>query len=133
MPTLVSESKTIRRELWTADDFISNKQLPDLPESHIPFAPPLVVEVLSPRTADRDVGPRFAAYEEHGVEEYWVLDPQTQDHRFYRREGDFLTAFAEDEDVVRSSKVAGFWMRRQWLDPERLPDAAVRLEEILAG
>ena len=195
MPTLVSESKTIRRELWTADDFlgwlepgvhadlidgeklmhspvslrhadltnfvdrllaayiekhrpgrlyrevvavrlgsrnvflpdlafISAERLASLPETHIPFAPALVVEVLSPRTADRDVGPKFAAYEEHGVKEYWVLDPQTLDHRFYRREGEILTAFGEDEEIIRSTEVPGFHLRRAWLDPGNLPGVA---------
>jgi Uma2 family endonuclease len=201
MPTLVSESKTIRRELWTAADFLDwlqpgvhadlidgekfmhspvslrhadllnfvdfllrsyiqthslgrlyrevvavklgsrNVFLPDLafipaakldalPDSHIPFAPALVVEVLSPRTADRDVGPKFAAYEEHGVDEYWVLDPQTLDHRFYHREGELLTAFGEDEEIIRSTQVPGFHLRRSWLDPEKLPEVAACLETI---
>jgi Uma2 family endonuclease len=204
MPTIVAESKTIRHELWTADDFLEwlqpgvhadlidgekfmhspvnlrhadltnfidfllrshiekhrlgrlyrevvavrlgsrNVFLPDLafipaaktaglPDSHIPFAPALVVEVLSPRTADRDVGPKFAAYEEHGVDEYWVLDPQTLDHRFYRREGDFLTAFAEDEEIIRSTQVPGFFLKREWLDPEKLPEVAACLEVIEAA
>lgn len=203
MPTLVSESKTIRRELWTAEDFLDwlepgvhadlidgekfmhspvnlrhadltnfvdrllaahiekhrlgrlyrevvavrlgsrNVFLPDLafvpadrlaslPDTHIPFAPALVVEVLSPRTADRDVGPKFAAYEEHGVEEYWVLDPQTLDHRFYRREDGILTAFGEDEEILRSSQVPGFQLRRSWLDPEKLPAVADCLAAIEA-
>ena len=43
---------------------------------NIPFAPTLVVEALSPNTAERDIGPKFAAYEEHGVNEYWILDPE---------------------------------------------------------
>lgn len=203
MPTLVSESKTIRHELWTADDFLDwlepgihadlidgekfmhspvnlrhadltnfvdfllrshiekhrlgklyrevvavrlgsrNVFLPDLafvpaakladlPDSHIPFAPPLVVEVLSPRTADRDVGPKFAAYEESGVNEYWVLDPQTLDHRFYRREGDFLTAFGEEEEIIRSTQVPGFLLHRAWLDPDKLPDVPGCLAQIEA-
>jgi len=110
--------------------FIPADKVAGLPDTHIPFAPALVVEVLSPRTADRDVGPKFAAYEEHGVDEYWVLDPQTLDHRFYRREGEFLTAFAEEEEIVRSTQVPGFFLRRGWLDPEKLPVVAVCLEEI---
>lgn len=204
MPTLVSESRTIRHELWTAEDFLDwlepgihadlidgekfmhspvnlrhanltnfldrllaaylekhrlgrlyrevvavrlgsrNVFLPDLayvpadrladlPDSHIPFAPPLIVEVLSPRTADRDVGPKFAAYEEHGVEEYWVLDPQTLDHRFYHRIDGILTAFGEDEEIIRSTRVPGFFLRRSWLDPENLPNVASCLEEIAGG
>ena len=113
--------------------FVPTARLARLPESHIPFAPPLIVEVLSPRTADRDVGPKFAAYEEHGVDEYWVLDPQTLEHRFYRREGDFLTAFALDEEIIRSTQVPGFFLHRAWLDPENLPDVAACLTAIEAA
>ncbi|TVQ18574.1 MAG: Uma2 family endonuclease, partial [Spirochaetaceae bacterium] len=46
-------------------------------DTHIEGPPDLVVEVLSKRTADRDVGPKFAEYEQHGVTEYWILDPDT--------------------------------------------------------
>ena len=56
-------------------------------DNHVEGAPDVVVEVLSAGTADRDVGPKFAEYEQHGVHEYWVLDPETLAHRFYRREG----------------------------------------------
>ena len=51
-------------------------------DNHLEGAPDLVVEVLSPRTADRDVGPKFAVYQRHGVMEYWVLDPEALAHRF---------------------------------------------------
>ena len=46
-------------------------------DSYIDGAPDLAVEVLNPRTAHRDVGVKFVEYEEHGVREYWVLDPET--------------------------------------------------------
>src|SRR5437588_5519614 len=53
--------------------FFTNEQVLRLAPAHAQFAPSLVVEALSPWSADRDVGPKFAAYEEHGVQEYWVL------------------------------------------------------------
>ena len=37
--------------------------------------PDLVVEILSPGTASRDLGPKKALYEAHGIPEYWVVDP----------------------------------------------------------
>ena len=90
-------------------------------ENHVEGPPDLVVEVLSPRTADRDIGPKFAEYEQHGVIEYWVLDPETLAHRFYRRDGELLVEYAEGAAKIESRVVPGFFVLRDWLDPERLP------------
>ncbi len=38
-------------------------------------APDLIVEILSPSTAGRDVKDKFALYEESGVREYWIVYP----------------------------------------------------------
>jgi len=99
-------------------------------ESHVDGAPDLVVEVLSSRTADRDVGPKFAEYEQHGVTEYWVLDPATLAHRFYRRDGELLVEYADGEDRIESSTVTDFYVMRQWLDPAALPSIAETLKTI---
>ncbi|MFP4483856.1 MAG: Uma2 family endonuclease [Spirochaetaceae bacterium] len=109
-------------------------------ETYLEGPPDLVVEVLSPRTAERDVGPKFAEYEQHGVREYWILDPETLAHRFYRREtlaetgpnapgGEELVEFAHGEAVISSSVVSGFFVRRQWLDPTKLP----KIDDALGG
>ncbi len=113
--------------------YFTPEQVARLLPTHAPFAPTLVVEALSPWSEERDVGPKFAAYEEHGVQEYWVLDPETLAHRFYRREGELLVEFAAGEPEIRAQSVPGFfWVRRAWLNPEALPDVAGCLEAILA-
>ena len=48
----------------------------DIGEKNIPAAPVLVVEVLSPSTRRYDLLLKRAAYEEHGVESYWLVDPK---------------------------------------------------------
>ncbi|GAA4876486.1 Uma2 family endonuclease [Saccharopolyspora cebuensis] len=47
----------------------------DLAEQHLPVAPVLVVEVLSPGSRHYDLGPKKAAYQRIGVTHYWVVDP----------------------------------------------------------
>ena len=96
--------------------------------THVEGPPDLVAEVLSPRTAARDTGQKFAEYEEHGVREYWILDPETLAHRFYRRRDDELVEYANGEDRIGSQVIDGFFVMRSWLDPQRLP----RIEEALA-
>jgi Uma2 family endonuclease len=126
--------KLSSRNVFLPDlSFFTGEQAARLCPTHAPMAPTLVVEALSPWSAERDVGPKFAAYEEHGVQEYWVLDPQTLAHRFYRREGELLVEFAQGADVIRAQSVAGFWLRRAWLNPDALPEVAPCLEEILRG
>jgi Uma2 family endonuclease len=97
--------------------------------THIVEAPDLVVEVLSPRTADRDIGPKFAEYEQHGVREYWILDPETLAHRFYRLAGEELVEYADGTDWIDSTVISGFFLRRSLLDPAALP----RLDEALGS
>ncbi len=63
-------------------------------------APELVVEVLSPSTAKHDRSGKFQAYQQHSVQEYWIVDPvhetievwQLTDERF-----NLLGAFSVDD------------------------------------
>lgn len=38
-------------------------------------APDLIIEILSPSTAEKDAKIKFQLYEEHGVKEYWMVEP----------------------------------------------------------
>ncbi|OQA71638.1 MAG: hypothetical protein BWY32_03857 [bacterium ADurb.Bin243] len=38
-------------------------------------APDLIVEILSPATASKDIKIKFELYERHGVREYWIVHP----------------------------------------------------------
>lgn len=111
--------------------FFTKSQAVRLLETHAPFAPTFVLEALSPSTADRDLRQKFAVYERHNVQEYWILDPQKLEHRFYRREGDLLVEFAENADRIDSTSIPGFWVKRAWLDPVSHPPVARCLAEIL--
>lgn len=44
-------------------------------EKRIIGAPELIVELLSPSTAKYDKREKYAGYEQHGVNEYWIVDP----------------------------------------------------------
>jgi len=129
------ESVAVRlsaRETFMPDlGYFTARQAERLGESHAAFAPMFVAEALSPSTAKNDQGPKFASYELHEVQEYWILDPQKLQHRFYRRAGDMLEEFATSGDKIASTSIQGFWVKRAWLDPEKTPKVTACLKEIM--
>jgi len=119
------------RETFLPDlSFFTKAQAARLGETHVSFAPTLVVEALSPRTAHHDTGRKFAAYELHGVQEYWIVDPEKLQHRFYRRVGDVLEEFSAQDETVRSFALLGLWLKRGWLNPPKLPSVTSCLTAI---
>ena len=122
------------RETFLPDlAFFTKAQASRLAETHAPFPPTFALEALSPSTAHHDTGRKFAAYELHGVQEYWILDPQELDHHFYRRAGDMLAEVAEGSDLIQSTSIPGFWVKRAWLNPANPPAVRACLSEILAS
>ncbi|MEQ8774688.1 MAG: Uma2 family endonuclease [Marinoscillum sp.] len=75
-------------------------------------APDLVVEILSPATASRDLNEKYHLYEEHGVKEYWVVYPGENvleiydliEGRYVSR-GKFVRENAVDSNVLKGLKI----------------------------
>lgn len=112
-------------------EFFEPYQVAQFAEAHIPLAPRFCVEVLSLSTKRNDLGRKFIAYEAHGVEEYWLIDPMAGEHRFFRRAGQMFQEFAVAEERIGSVTIAGFWIKRAWLGPENPPKVGACLGEIL--
>ena len=55
-------------------------------------APDLVIEILSPSTADKDQGVKHELYGRHGVTEYWLVDPIAETVSIHRQRGGVLAA-----------------------------------------
>ena len=54
-------------------------------EENVRGAPDLVIEILSPSTADRDLGYKHELYGRHGVLEYWIVDPVAETVAVHRQ------------------------------------------------
>lgn len=123
--------KVSQREVFLPDlGWFDDAQVARLAENHAPFAPRWVAEVLSPSSARRDTGAKFTSYEEHGVEEYWILDPLSFAHRFYALEGQYFVEFARDAPWIESRILKGFRVKREWLDPQTLPQIRDALKQM---
>ncbi len=70
-------------------------------------APDLVIEVLSPSTARRDLGAKLRLYADSGILEYWVVDPANRSFEFMVNEGGALRLRLPDQGIYRSERLAG--------------------------
>ena len=73
-------------------------------------APDLVVEILSPATAERDRGYKRALYAKHGVAEYWLVDPASETVWVHRlQDGELVVGQTlAGGHTLRSPLLAGF-------------------------
>ena len=68
--------------------YMSNERAAQiLTDDNVQGVPELVVEVGSPSTRRRDETTKRTLYERAGVSEYWVVDPDLDVVRIYRRDG----------------------------------------------
>jgi len=83
-------------------------------------APDLVIEILSAGTVRYDRGSKFRAYERAGVRELWLIDPYgpagTEFYQLQKRR--FVPVMPDEEGILRSVAVPGFWINVNWLWPD---------------
>jgi len=75
--------------------FIARHRLDIVGETHVHGAPDLLVEILSPSTRRRDEITKRHLYEQNGVREYWVVDPELEAIKVYRLAGETYRREAE--------------------------------------
>ena len=76
-------------------------------------APDFVVEILSKGTAKRDRGVKFEDYAAHGVQEYWIIDPQNKTIEQYLLRDNEMREFilkqkAGEKNTIESPVITGF-------------------------
>ena len=82
--------------------YVSNARTPTvLTRANVQGAPDLVIEIGSPSTRQRDERIKRHLYERSGVLEYWVVDPDIDVVRIYRRTGERF------ERAIELSREAG--------------------------
>ena len=96
--------------------FLAKKNLGRLKKNHLEGPADLVVEIISPGSRGTDRGDKFYEYEEGGVKEYCLIDPERKRAEFYRlgRDKQYHLMPAED-GIFRSAVLKGFWLRVEWL------------------
>ena len=111
--------------------FVANENLSRLEETYLNGPADLVVEIISPGSRGTDRGDKFYEYEEGGVCEYWLIDPQRHQAEFYLRgeDGIYCLAPISKEGIFRSAVLKGLWLKTDWLSKESMPSVLDVLKE----
>ncbi len=113
--------------------FVAQEHLDRLKETYLDGPADLVVEIVSPESVGRDRGVKFYEYEQAGIPEYWLIDPQTKRAEFYQltAANQYQLVQPDAEEVYRSAVLPDFWLRVEWLWQEPLPSPLRTLAEIV--
>jgi Uma2 family endonuclease len=96
--------------------YISNERAREIETSPwVKGAPDLVAEVGSPSTRRRDETIKRWLYEQFGVQEYWIVDPDIDSVKVFRRANDRYERAAEllleNDDVLTTPLLPGLELR----------------------
>jgi Uma2 family endonuclease len=83
-------------------------------------APDLVVEVLSPSTRRHDRLVKLDLYQEAGVREYWIVDPDSQSVQVFLWDGNFLRLHEDygRQDIAKVNVLDGCFIELCKVFPE---------------
>ena len=89
--------------------FITSERESIITEENVRGAPDLVIEILSPSTADRDRTFKRSLYARSGVKEFWIVDPVDKMVEVLRlgEHGFELEATYGEDDTLTSAILSG--------------------------
>lgn len=84
---------------------------PSVSAKNVQCAPSFAVEILSPGSVKYDAITKRSLYEQNGVREYWIVDPDARMIAQLLLEGEhYVMTELTENDAIRSAVLAGFEM-----------------------
>lgn len=83
--------------------FISSKNLDYIEPKGLVGVPDLVIEILSPGTAKKDIIDKKLVYEQYGVREYYIVDPETRIVNSFVLKGKIFSKLPETKGIIDSA------------------------------
>jgi len=93
----------------------------------------LIIEVVSTESVARDYDDKYQEYQDGGVREYWIIDSRPDRQRvsfFVLDERGKYRPVPPDANVYRSTVLANFWLKTDWLWQAPSPPIEALLLEI---
>ena len=113
---------------------VRTERLDIVRRGYVDGPPDLAIEIVSPDSVGRDYEDKRRLYEQAGVAEYWIIDPDEKRALFLVRseEGSFVEARLEGQ-IFHSRVLPGFHFDVGWLWQRPLPDTIPIVQRLLAG
>ena len=112
--------------------FLAKKQKAAQHFGFVQGPPTLAVEIVSPDSVDRDYVHKRRIYEEAGVKEYWIIDPDEQRATFLVLERGRFRERKPVRSIWRSKVIPGFWLDVRWFWDDERPNAHKVLQLLLS-
>ena len=103
--------------------FFKREHMERVHQTYVEGPPDLVVEIISRDSRGLDRGEKFYEYEQAGVPEYWLIDPERRKVEAYRLGTDdtYEPVALGDPAALRAACLPGMWVLTEWLWQEPLP------------
>lgn len=105
---ILSESNVVQPDVF----FVSAQRASIITEKNIQGAPDLVIEIFSEKTRKTDEVIKRKLYERHGISEYWIVDPELETVKVYRKTNKGYTRAGElsreANDTLTTPLLPGF-------------------------
>ena len=83
--------------------FIARENLKYIEPKGLVGVPDIVIEVLSPGTANKDLKDKKNVYEQYGVKEYYIVDPETRIVKSFLLKGKIFSKLPETKGIIDSA------------------------------
>ena len=93
-------------------------------EGHVPIAPDLAIEVVSPSDKAYEVDEKIADYRSAGVKLIWIINPKMRVMRIYRADRNGSELMSDSDIVTGDPALSGFSMPLRNLLPPAQPAPA---------
>lgn len=112
--------------------FVATAHLDRLQPTYLDGPADIVIEIISPESEGRDRGKKYYEYQDNGVAEYWLIDPQREVAEFYRLDehGHYAVVTPDAQGIYQSRALPRFWLRVAWLWQNPLPNPIRALLDI---